>query len=213
MLKGKQSVNAIAITSITNFMLAGEVLFLAGMLVQRPKSRFSAAWFFSGMMALLGLGALLGGIDHGFFEGAGLSRYPIERSNWLVLGAMTFFLLMTISRQFFARRVQRMFLIFGIVQFTVNAIVVLLVDSFLDVIFNYAPVIIFLLVMNFVNLKKGTGSWPMIMGILILCGASGIQALGIDIFSPLNRNGLYHLVTMAGVVFLYLGGRRLCTDP
>ncbi len=34
--------NALAITSITNFILAGEVLFLAGMLVQRPKTRFSA---------------------------------------------------------------------------------------------------------------------------------------------------------------------------
>jgi hypothetical protein len=204
--------NAIAITSITNFMLAAEVLFLAGMLVQKPKSRFSASWFFSGMMILLGLSALLGGIDHGFFESAGLSRYPIERFNWLVLGAMTFFLLMTASTQFFSRKVQRFFLIFGIIQFTANAIIVLQIDSFLDVILNYAPVILFLLVMSCLNLRKGPGSWAMIIGILILVAASAIQAMGIDTFSPLNRNGLYHLVTMAGVVFLYKAGQQLRTD-
>lgn len=193
-------------------MLAGEVLFLAGMLVQRPKSRFSASWCFSGMMVLLGLSAMLGGIDHGFFESAGLSRYPIERFNWLVLGAMTFFLLMTISTQFFSRKAQRFVLVFGIIQFTVNAIIVLQVDSFLDVILNYAPVILFLLVMSLVNLRKGLGSWAMIIGILIMIAASAVQASGVDIFSPLNRNGLYHLVAMAGVVFLYKGGQQLRTD-
>jgi hypothetical protein len=206
-------VNAISITSITNFMLAGEVLFLAGMLVQKPKSRFSAAWFWSGMMVLLGLGAMLGGIDHGFFESAGLSRYPIERSNWLVLGAMTFFLLMTISAQFFSRKVQRFFLIFGIMQFMADAIVALSIDSFLGVILNYAPVIVLLLMMNIMNLKNGSGSWAIILGILIMLTASGIQAMGIDVFSPLDRNGIYHLVAMVGVVFFYRGGLRLRIDP
>lgn len=193
-------------------MLAGEVFFFAGMLARMPKSRFSAAWFWSGMMILLGLGAMLGGIDHGIFQGQGLSRYPIERSNWLVLGAMTFFLLMTTATQFFSRKVRRLFLIIGIIQFTADAIFVLSVDSFLDVILNYAPVIILLLAMNFINLKNGTGSWDMITGILIMFAASGIQALGIDVLSPLDRNGLYHLVTMVGVVFFYRGGRRLRID-
>jgi len=201
--------NALAITSITNFVLAGEVFFLAGMLVQKPKARFSSAWFWSGMIVLLGLATLIGGIDHGFFEGPGLPRYCIQRLTWIVLGAMTFFLLMTIAKQFFSRKVQRLFLIFGIVQFTADTIAVLLIDSFLVVILNYTPVMLLLLVMSLVDLKNGPGSRNMIAGILILFVASAIQALGIDIFNPLNRDGLYHLVSMAGIIFMYLGGRHL----
>jgi hypothetical protein len=66
-----------------------------------------------------------------------------------------------------------------------------------------------LLVLNVARLKSGAGSPQMIAGILILFAASGVQAAGIDAFSPLDRNGLYHIVVMAGVVFLYRGGLRL----
>src|ERR1035437_3972672 len=41
--------------------------------------------------------------------------------------------------------------------------------------------------------------------------ASGIQAASVDVFSPLDRNGLYHLLSMVGVAFLYLGGMQFRT--
>jgi hypothetical protein len=202
--------NAVAITSITDFILAGEVLYLAGMFVQTPKARFSAAWFWSGVMILLGLAALIGGIDHGFVEAQGPSRYFIQCSNWILLGAMTFLLLMTTAVQFFPRR-EPLFLALGLVQLSAYSILVLLFDSYLVVILNYAPVMLFLLAMSFIGLRDGTGSWTMIAGILIILAASAVQALGIDAFSPLDRNGLYHVISMVGVLVLYLGGRKLRT--
>jgi hypothetical protein len=69
-----------------------------------------------------------------------------------------------------------------------------------------------LLVMSFIGLRSGRGSRQMVAGILILFAASGIQASGVDVFTPLDRNGLYHLVSMIGVAFLYLGGVQLRTD-
>jgi hypothetical protein len=203
--------NALTITSITNFILAAEVLFLAGMFVQRPKGRFSAAWFWGGTLTLLGLSALIGGIDHGFFETQGLPRYFIQRPNWIVLALMTFFVLMTTAAQFFPRKAMTAFLALGLIQFAADSLAALLIDDFLVVILNYAPVMIFLLVMNFTGLKNGTGSWTMITGILIIFAASAIQSLGVDVFSPLDRNGLYHLVSMIGVLVLYLAGRNLRT--
>jgi hypothetical protein len=95
---------ALALTSVTNFLLAGEVLFLAGMAVRGPKARFSAAWYWSGVLLLLGAGALVGGIDHGFFEPAQVSRYAIQRFTWMLLAGMTFSLLMTAAQQFFPAR-------------------------------------------------------------------------------------------------------------
>ncbi len=201
---------SLAITSITNFVLAGEVLFLGGRMTGTKKVRFSAAWYWSGMLLLLGLGALIGGIDHGFFEASG-QRYFVERGNWIVLGAMTFFVLMTMAKQFWPPRLQRVALLAGVVQFAANTIVVLLIDSFLDVVLNYAPVILLLLIMNFVGLRNGTGSWMTIGGILVLLGASAIQAMGVDVFMPLDHNGLYHVISMIGALLLYLGGRQLRT--
>jgi ABC-type uncharacterized transport system permease subunit len=200
-----------AITSITNFLLAAEVLFLAGRMSGRPKVRFSAAWYFSGVLLLLGVAALLGGIDHGFFEPANMPRYLIQRSDWIVLGGVTFCLLMTTAKQFFPPAVRRVVLFAAVVQFAANTAVVLLVDSFLDVILNYGPVMLLLLIMSCIGLRGGRGSPWMAAGILILFAASGIQAAGVDVFTPLDRNGLYHLLSMIGVAFLYLGGVGLRT--
>ena len=66
--------DTLAVTSITNFILASEIFFLAGLQLAAPKARFSAAWFWGGAMFALGTSALLGGIDHGFIEAAGRSR-------------------------------------------------------------------------------------------------------------------------------------------
>ena len=197
------------VTAITDFMLACEVFFLAGLTAGRVKARFSAAWFWAAALALLGLGALIGGIDHGFFEPANLPRYFIVRVDWIVLGAMTFGLLMATAKQFFSPAVQRVVAIAGIVQFATDTAAVLLVDSFLDVILNYAPVIVLLLAMNIRGLKDRSGSWPMIAGVLIQFLASAIQAMGVDALSPLDHNGLYHVVSMVGVAYLYAGGKRL----
>jgi len=204
-----EKLTASGLTAITDFVLACEVFFLAGLTAARPKARFSAAWFWAASLLLLGLGALIGGIDHGFFEPANLSRYFIGRVNWIVLGAMTFCLLMATAKQFFAPSVQRVLMIAGMVQFAIDTAAVLLVDSFLDVILNYAPVIVLLLAMSVRGLKNGSGSWEMIVGILLQFLASAIQAMGVDALSPLDHNGLYHVVSMVSVVFLYLGGKRL----
>lgn len=197
-----------AVTSITNFLLAGEVLFLAGLTVAIPKRRFSAAWYWSGVLLLLGLGALIGGIDHGFFEAAGLPRYAIQRATWIVLGAMTFCLLMSAAAQFFAPGAERLLLIVALVQFAANTVVVLASDSFLAVVLNYAPVLLFVLAMHI----RGPGSRAMIAGILVMAAAAAIQAAGIDTFSPLDHNGLYHLTCMLAAVFLYAAGLRLKTS-
>ena len=201
----------LGVTSITNILLASVVFFLAGRMSRSPKARFSAAWYFNGVLLLLGVAALIGAVDHGFFESAGLPRYAIRCADWIVLGGVTFCLLMTTAKQFFAPRVQRIFLIVAVVQFAVDTIAVLLVDSFLDVILNYAPVMLLFLAMNIVGLRTGIGSMQMITGILILSAASAIQAAGWDRLSPLDHNGVYHVVSILGVVFLYMGGATLET--
>jgi hypothetical protein len=199
----------LAITSITNFILASELFFLAGLMVKTPKASSSAAWFWGGAMFALASSALIGGIDHGFVEPAGLSRYFVQRPNWIVVGAATFCMLLATARQFFPPRWQRPALILGTVQFIVYAIAVLRVEDFRIVIVNYVPVMLLLLLLSVRGLTHGTGSWQMVVGILVLLTASAVQALGVNAFSPLDHDGLYHAMSMVGVVFMYWGGQRL----
>ncbi len=94
----------LAITSITNFLLAAELFFVAGMMVRTVKARFTPAWFWAVAVTALAASSLLGGIDHGFVEPAGLDRYWIQRPNWLVMGVMTFCTLQAAGGQFLPAR-------------------------------------------------------------------------------------------------------------
>ena len=82
-------------------------------------------------------------------------------------------------------------------------------DSYLVAILGYAPAMILFFVMNILGLRAGTGSWQIIAGLLVSAAASIVQALGVDRFSPLDRNGLYHAMLMGAVVLLTLGGLLL----
>jgi hypothetical protein len=199
----------LAVTSITDFALGAEALILGGLMARWPKARFSAAWFWCAVMLLAGAGAIMGGIDHGIVEPAGLPRFWIQRPNWIVLGAMTFCVLMTTARQFFAPRWQRIILTIGLVQFVASAAAMLRIDDFRVVVVNYAPAMLLLLAMNIAGLRKANGSWEMIVGIVISFAAAGIQAAGVDALSPLDHNGLYHVGSMIGMAFLYAGGKKL----
>ena len=119
---------------------------------------------------------------------------------------------MTTATQFFARSANSAFLLFGVLQGIVYSVAVLFAGSFWVVMLKYAPVMLFLLVMSVLGLKNGSGSWQLIVGIVILFVASGIQAAAIDAFTPLDRNGLHHLVSMAGVCLMYFGERQLRTQ-
>lgn len=203
--------SALAITSITNFILASEAFFLAGLFVARAKARFSAAWFWQ--WALLGLAstALLGGIDHGFFEVFGQIpvRKVIEHTNWFLIGLLTLAVFLTTVQQFVRPAWRKYLYALAGLQLAVYTAAILLMDNFLIVMANYAPVMLWLLVCSVRGVKSGTGTWAMVLGIVIAFAASGIQAAQVDVFSPFDRNSLYHFGMMLALVFLYRGGLRL----
>src|SRR6187431_2074309 len=92
------SLTALGVTAITDFVLAGEALFLAGLLVARPKQRWSAVWYWQGVLLMLALGAFIGGVDHGFFQIAGEThvRKMVQHTTWVVLGVLTAATVMTV---------------------------------------------------------------------------------------------------------------------
>ncbi|MEJ7137759.1 DUF6962 family protein [Amphibiibacter pelophylacis] len=209
--------DAIAITAITNFMLACEVFFLAGWLARGPSSgalqRGSAAFWWALGLTLLGLSALLGGIDHGFVQARGLDRYLITHLNWMVLGGMTACVLLAAAQQFFTGRTRRVLVAVALLQWAAYSSVLWQTDRFVVVIVNYLPVMLLWLGLNVLHLRQGSpGASPaMVAGVVLLLAASAGQALkvrwpGAEL---LDHNGLYHLIVMVAVVPMALGGRGL----
>jgi hypothetical protein len=168
------------VTSLTDFVLAGEILFLAGMTVVRAKARYSAAWYWSVLLLLFGIAAMAGGIDHGFFEPAHLPRYAIQRFTWLLLAGMTFNLLMTASRQFLPSRVQPLLLCIALIQFFIAAIAILMVDSFVVIVANYIPVLLFFLILNQLHRRDGKRSRELTTGWGNLPLPGRLEANGLD---------------------------------
>ncbi|MBN2086455.1 MAG: hypothetical protein JW748_14645 [Anaerolineales bacterium] len=199
------------ITAMTCFIAAGEAFLAAGFLLGRAPLSASASVFWGFTMLFLAAGLLLGGLDHGFFEPKGdtRGRMIMQKATWICTGIMTFFTLLTALYQFAPAGWRIPIQIIGLVQFLIFCFFAIRIHNYLVVIINYAPILLILLVLNIVGLPAGTGSWWFITGILISIIASIVQALGIDHFSPLDRNGLYHVVVMAAMVFLFAGGLGL----
>lgn len=199
------------VTAITNFLAAGEAFLAAGFLLGRIPFGVSAAFFWGLTVLFLAAGLLLGGLDHGFFEPKGntLGRMILRKVTWICVGITTFFTLLTALYRFAPAGWRFPVIIIGLLQLLTFCFFAIRSRNFLVVIINYAPVLLILLALNIFGLPSGSGSWFFIIGILISIAASVIQALGVDKFSPLDRNGLYHVIVMAAVVFFFIGGLAL----
>jgi hypothetical protein len=162
-------------------------------------------------MLFLAAGLLIAGLDHGFFEPRGdtRGRMAMQKVTWICTGIMTFFTLLTALFQFAPVDWRLPFIIAGLVQLLVFSFFAIRIHNYLVVIINYAPILLILLILNLIGLPSGSGSWFFIIGILVSIAASVFQALGVDTFSPLDRNGLYHVVIMVAVVFFFIGGLGL----
>jgi hypothetical protein len=172
------------VTSITNFVAAGEAFLAAGYLLGRIDLSATAACCSRGRMIM-------------------------QKATWICIGIMTFFTLLTALYRFASVGWHIPVAIIGFVQFLIFCFFAVRIHKYLVVIINYAPILLLLLVLNLIGLPSGSGSWWFITGILISIAASGLQALGVDNFSPVDRNGLYHIVTMGAIIFFFIGGLDL----
>jgi hypothetical protein len=199
-------VKAWEVTAITNFTLAGEAFFAAGFLLGKMPFVVSARSFWTLAVLFFAVGFLVAGIDHGFFEPKGntRARLIVQKVSWFCGGITTFLITISTAYQFASGSLRLALLVVGLALLIIFLIVAIRIHHFLVVLINYVPILLLLLILNIMGLASGSGSWYMILGITISILAAVFEGFGVDIFVPVDRHGLYHLVMMVAVAFLFL---------
>lgn len=128
----------------------------------------------------------------------------VQKISWFCAGITTFLITLSTAYQFASGSVHAALVLVGLAQLLIFLILALRIHHFLLVIINYIPILVLLLVLNIIGLALGSGSWYMILGITVSIFASVLEGFGVDVFSPVDRHGLYHLVMMVAVAFLFL---------
>jgi hypothetical protein len=181
--------------------------FIALQLFQHSSFRFSIwAWTFS----LLAFSSLLGAIAHGYEMSLKTNDrlwMPINLSLGLALGLFVVGALFDLSGEIVARMALPVMLVIGFGFFLVT---IRKPGTFLTFIAYEAIAMFFALgvyiYLLFASAFMGAG-W-MVVGILVTIVAAVVQATGKagkGIFWYFDNNGVFHLIQMVGMVFLYFG--------
>jgi len=184
---------------------------VSGLLIARPKTARSAIWYWQFALVALAFAALIGGTSRAFFAGRdqAATLALMVRAVWLLVGLLTLFAFLTAAEQFLEPPWRGWARVVAALQFAAFVPMALLLDNFLVVIGNYVPVMLLFLFLNVRARARGTGTWAMSIGIAAAFAASAMSAAGVDTFTPLDRNGLYHVGMMVAVLFFYRGGLGL----
>jgi hypothetical protein len=200
--------------ALTDFGLAAECALFAGWLYWRGLTGNSLRRWFVVLFVALGLGALLGGITHGFLPDAGSDAARIVWNATLIaIGVAACASWAVGAHVLFAEPMARWFLTAAALLFALNVAVVLYVSqSFLVAIAFYAPAIVFALI-AFVLAYRASGAAVLlsaIAGIVLSLIAAVIQQTHTGIVAlGLSHNALYHLVQAAGLLLIFLTARGL----
>ena len=200
----------LALSALTDVILACELYFLAGLAFRIDVERGSPAFIWAVYLTLTGTATMLGAVDHGFFEPidhpANLSLKFATRAA-IALG--TFAMLMATARQFMPAFWERVFTAAGLALLAATLWVLSRSDDLLILVAGNAVTMLLMLGLHIHGLRSGRGSAVMCLGAVMTIGASLLVVTGGDGVAGLGLYGTLHVALMPAVLVLFLGGLRL----
>lgn len=160
-------------------------------------------------------GALAGGLYHALGpEGGELLRFCLWKGTVYAIGLAGLLLVLGAGEAVLGRRGQYWLLRVALLKFGVYAVWMAQHDAFVYVIYDYAPALVAVLVLQGVSYwqERAPAARWIAAGVLLSFVAAAIQALRIAPHPNFNHNDLYHVVQLLAFWFLYQGGLRL-RDP
>jgi hypothetical protein len=175
-------------TVLTDYALAAVSIFLGLKLIE--KSKFWAVAFLA-----LGLGALLGGTWHGFWQ-----NELLWKATTLSVGVTSFAMVVGSARAVASRRLRTGLIAFAAVKLVAYAAWMLYHDDFIWVVADTGSA---LLIVAALYLWRFNG-W-MLAGVAVSVLAGLTQASGIALHQHFNHNDLYHVIQTVAMLAFYRG--------
>lgn len=196
-------------TMATDYLLAalaagwGIRLVRAGMREAEMARKLWGAFFLATAVA-----AITGGTYHGFRESFSTIQLAILwKTTVMAIGVASFLVLIAIARARFSGVLRVVLILVASGKLAFYLVWMSAHDDFLYVILDYAPAMLFVLVVEGWLAVNGERSSRWITaGIAVSFIAAGIQASGFSLHRSFNHNDLYHVVQIAGLYLLYRGG-------
>jgi uncharacterized protein DUF6962 len=201
--------------ALTDLGLAIECAVLAAWLHWRaPAGRPLRTWFVV-FFAALGIGALLGGIAHGFLPDIRSTIYGIVWSATLLAIGIAALASWAIGARllFSERAAKRVLVLAGLLFIVYVATVLLLSQSFAVAIAYYVPAAAFLLIAFVVTHLRRPRNYLVagIAGLVLSFAAAAIQQTEVGMLG-LSHNALYHLVQAAALLLIFAAARGLTRE-
>ena len=204
--------------TLTDYAIALECAILCVLAGRWPTSHDALRRWWIVLFAAIGAGALFGGTVHGFFlDDSSLGHRVFWPATLLALGvasmAMWFVGATAALQEPRATWLRRA----AIAALVVYATVVIFVDRrFVVAIAMYLPATVFLLVtLCMLYARERTRALAIgITGLLLTFVAAAVQQLRIAVHPVyFNHNALYHVIQGIALAMIYVGARRLTSNP
>ena len=161
---------------------------------------------------VLSIGALLGGISHGF--GPRFSKLE-KKVLWILtlifVGLSALMLLLSVLMFFINGSIGFLIIFLFVFLFVFYIYTILKNDSFLIAIKFYLPILIgalFCFLYTFIN-KGYTGSLFISIGLIVTLVASLVQMSKITLHKYFNYNDFFHVLQIIGMYLMYEGGLEI----
>ncbi len=195
-----------AFTDLILFLLAG--YFAKEIHTLFTDQLMNTHWHWTIAFWMIGIGALLGAVSHGFGPHfPEIMKKIIWKLTVLSIGISCYFFLIASFSHVFPNTTVQWLKWVPLVLLVVYCGIIVKNDSFSIVIMFYLPTMIFVLAMMIYSqfILEFNGSGLISIGILISFLAAGIQLSGFSLHKHFNHNDIYHIVQMAGMYFIYKG--------
>jgi hypothetical protein len=198
--------------ALSDYAISFFTIMFSASLLRSPIGNADARQWLVVLFLSLAAGAFLGGTSHGFFPDAEfLGQDLLWPATMIALGVTAMAAWNVGAALVFPQRLVRQVTVLSSIAFGIYCGYILLVTQVFTVaIIFYLPASLFLLV-AFAVVAYRTRSWNAlagVCGIMLTFVAAGIQQAKVTLHPDfLTYNTLYHLVQLAGLWLIFLGGR------
>ncbi len=200
--------SSLDLVAISDFVLAAVCLFLSGILfgsIRSHTSRYAALCYF---LLFAGLSALIGGIDHGFFEAID-RRYVPRTLTYLSIAIATFLLLRYTILSFFKGTVRKVLSIVALVQLVAFIVASFSYHDFILVVGNYAPVLLLFFAMNLIHIRRSKSEFNFTLFCIVSVIATMVQVLDLGISQSVNGDTLFHILAIIAYAIFFIAARSV----